>query len=75
MSQSETPYNHEPVPTYYSAPDTSDRDPDESWSEYWDRKRIERHGTKCECLLCLHGDKLRELGKTLLPEEMREWLD
>jgi len=61
--------------TYYNAPDTSDRDPDESWTEYWDRKRVELHGLDCQCILCLRGDELRELGKTLLPPEMREWLD
>lgn len=36
----------------YSSPDTSDRRDDESWLAYWDRKRIERHGTECQCVVC-----------------------
>ncbi|MGH7238522.1 MAG: hypothetical protein ACREHG_00495 [Candidatus Saccharimonadales bacterium] len=37
--------------TYYHAPDTSDRDPDETWQQYWDRKMDERHDGNCECML------------------------
>ena len=37
--------------TYYHRPDTSDRDPDETWQEYWDRKMDERHGEDCKCLV------------------------
>lgn len=41
----------------YPFPDTSDKDPDENWVEYWDRKRRERHGPGCLCMLCvLAGD-------------------
>jgi hypothetical protein len=76
MSQrDETPYNDFHAKTYYARPDTSDKTDEETWSEYWDRKRIERHGTNCQCVICLNADYLRELGKTLLPDEMKEWLD
>ena len=37
--------------TYYRAPDTSDKLPEETWQEYWDRKMDERHGEDCECIL------------------------
>ena len=59
----------------YQRPDTSDKTEDESWVMYWDRKRIERHGDSCRCNLCLHSERLRELGKTLLPLELQEWIE
>jgi hypothetical protein len=31
---------------------SEDKDPDESWSAYWNRKRKERHGENCRCILC-----------------------
>ena len=42
--------------TQYHPPDTSDKDKDETWSEYWDRKRIAIHGTPCKhnCILCVY---------------------
>lgn len=70
-----SPADYKPPEHRYTRPDTSDRLDDESWSAYWDRKRIERHGTNCTCPLCLHGDELKELGKKLLPPDMRAWLD
>jgi hypothetical protein len=42
--------------TYYHAPDTSDKLDDECWPEYWDRKRRERHGENCNCVLCANED-------------------
>lgn len=42
----------------YTFPDTSDKDPDESWLQYWDRKADERHGAGCDCL----HHRLRALG-------------
>ena len=36
----------------YTFPDTSDKLEEESWLQYWDRKRIERHGTECNCNVC-----------------------
>lgn len=42
----------------YQSPDTSDKLEEESWIQYWDRKRIELHGTKCGCLVC----RLANLG-------------
>lgn len=59
----------------YTRPDTSDKREDESWTAYWDRKRRERHGEDCGCLLCVKGDELLELGKSILPPDMRKWLD
>lgn len=35
--------------TRYNAPDTSDKDPDETWQEYWDKKMDEMHGEGCKC--------------------------
>lgn len=40
-------------------PDTSDKSPDENWFEYWDRKRHERHGENCSCVLCRNEDALK----------------
>lgn len=59
----------------YSRPDTSDKLDSESWTEYWDRKRVERHGPDCLCLLCRNQDRLKELGAKLLPAEMQGWID
>ncbi len=42
----------------YSSPDTSDKLPDECWVDYWDRKRRERHGPGCRCLLCSNEELL-----------------
>jgi hypothetical protein len=37
-------------------PDTSDKQPGESWLEYWGRKHDERHGPVCDCTWALaHG--------------------
>lgn len=36
----------------YHFPDTSDKRDDECWVDYWDRKRHERHGPDCQCVLC-----------------------
>jgi hypothetical protein len=33
----------------YYPPDTSDKLPEESWLEYWDRKADERHPEGCQC--------------------------
>ena len=33
-------------------PDTSDKRDDECWIEYWNRKRRERHGDNCGCVVC-----------------------
>ena len=52
MTQDEYPYKHFKAETYYPAPDTSDKWVIETWSEYWDRKRRERHGKDCGCPLC-----------------------
>ena len=59
----------------YSTPDTSDKREDESWVAYWDRKRRERHGDNCTCVLCANEALLKEMGRTLLPPEMRKWLE
>ena len=61
--------------TRYHGPDTSDKDPDETWTEYWDRKRRELHGDACQCMLCRNEDLLKEMGKTLLPPELRSWVE
>lgn len=42
----------EPVARYTGRLDTSDKEDDESWCDYWDRKREERHGPDCSCILC-----------------------
>lgn len=42
----------------YTGPDTSDKREDECWVEYWDRKRRERHGDNCGCVLCANEDVL-----------------
>lgn len=48
-------------PLRYTQPDTSDKESDESWTQYWDRKRVERHGADCGCPLCgPRGEQLRE---------------
>lgn len=75
VEQLETALGYEPPEFKYSRPDTSDRTNDESWTEYWDRKRHERHGPDCGCLLCLNEDELKELGKRLFPPDMRRWVD
>ena len=59
----------------YPKPDTSDKRPDESWLDYSDRKRHERHGPNCACLLCDNEELLKALGKSLLPPEMRGWME
>jgi hypothetical protein len=61
--------------TRYHGPDTSDKLPDESWTAYWDRKRRERHGPDCACLLCANETLLKTLGRSLLPPDMRAWVD
>lgn len=43
---------------YRSFPDTSDKSDDECWVDYWDRKRHERHGEDCQCVLCANEDRL-----------------
>lgn len=53
----------------YTQPDTSDKEPGESWVEYWDRKREERHGPECQCVLCGPGGRvLARLAPLVLPE-------
>jgi hypothetical protein len=59
----------------YSGPDTSDKRPEESWVAYWDRKRHERHGPDCACLLCGNEELLKTLGKSLLPKDMQGWIE
>jgi hypothetical protein len=59
----------------YSRPDTSDKREDESWVAYWDRKRHERHGPDCACVLCDNEELLKEMGRTILPPEMRGWVE
>lgn len=66
---------YEPPEHRYRRPDTSDRRDDESWTAYWDRKRHELHGENCGCLLCVNEDFLKSLGKSLLPPELRGWVD
>lgn len=61
--------------TYYRGPDTSDKREDESWVAYWDRKRRERHGDDCHCVLCDNEELLKTMGKSLLPPEMRGWVE
>jgi hypothetical protein len=50
--------------------DTSDKSQYESWTQYWDRKRRERHGAGCRCRLCLmpppKGKSPRRITKTFL---------
>lgn len=75
MSQDETPFRDFHAKTYYAKPDVSDKTDEETWSEYWDRKRHERHGENCGCVLCTNEDLLKELGKSLLPPEMRGWVE
>lgn len=45
----------------HNFPDTSDKQDDEDWVEYWDRKRHERHGDNCPCILCRNEDLLPPL--------------
>lgn len=62
----------------YSTPDTSDKRDDENWIQYWDRKRHERHGDGCQCLLCNNETLLRSLGQSILPPDLRlpeEWFE
>ena len=42
----------------YRGPDTSDKRDDECWVEYWDRKRHERHGPDCNCVLCANEERI-----------------
>jgi hypothetical protein len=46
------------IQTRFSGPDTSDKRDDECWVEYWDRKRHERHGKNCHCVLCENEELL-----------------
>lgn len=66
---------YEPPEHKYTRPDTSDRLDDESWTEYWDRKRHEMHGDNCGCLLCVNEPLLKLLGKSILPPDMRGWVE
>jgi hypothetical protein len=62
----------------YSLPDTSDKKPDENWLQYWDRKRHERHGDNCGCLLCDNEPLLKSMGQSLLPKDLKlpeEWFE
>lgn len=63
------------VAEYRPYPDTRDKRPDESWTAYWDRKRRERHGEGCACVLCRNEELLKTLGKSLLPPELRGWVE
>jgi len=45
----------------YSRPDTSDKESDETWTQYWDRKRRERHGKDCDCLLCGNEERISKM--------------
>jgi hypothetical protein len=40
------------VVSRYHPPDTSDKRDDESYLEYWDRRRAEMHGPDCDCVVC-----------------------
>lgn len=62
----------------YSSPDTSDKRDDENWIQYWDRKRHERHGDDCKCLICGNEGLLKAMGQAMLPPELRlpeEWFE
>lgn len=61
--------------TSYRKPDTSDKREDESWTAYWDRKRHERHGPDCACLLCDNEELLKVMGKSLLPKDMQRLIE
>jgi hypothetical protein len=43
---------HTPVASFHGI-DVSDKTDDETWIEYWDRRRHDIHGPDCECILCL----------------------
>jgi hypothetical protein len=66
---------YQPPEFKYTRPDTSDRLDDESWTEYWDRKRHEMHGPDCGCLLCSNEEEIKELGKRILPPDMKRWVE
>jgi hypothetical protein len=38
--------------TRYSFPSTRDKQDDETWASYWDRKRYEARGDSCSFPLC-----------------------
>ena len=44
----------------YRFPDTSDKRDDECWTDYWNRKRRERHGPDCRCVLCANEHVLAD---------------
>lgn len=46
--------------------DTSGKRADESWLDYADRLRHERHGPDCKCYLCANEVWLRPLSEHML---------
>ncbi len=53
------------IPKFFGVNHSQDKDPNESWSAYWERHKTEKHSDNCPCDDCR---KVRKPIKTVMED-------